>query len=85
MTETSYHGQTIFLTGPPMSGKTTTALLWSLQRPRPTVVLDWDQIRGILLTGDQLRKRPITDVTYTFAARSPRLRQPSSLLQEMIA
>jgi len=41
-------GRVFQLTGPPGSGKTTTALTWSLRRAHPTWVLDWDVVAGVL-------------------------------------
>lgn len=70
MTNSTYLGQTIFLTGPVTSGKTTTALLWSMRSER-RIALDWDDIAGILLVGDELRGHPPTDISsrYKFAAK----------------
>ena len=41
-------GAVIFLTGPPAAGKTTTALLWSVQRARPTWPVEWDATASAL-------------------------------------
>jgi hypothetical protein len=65
-------GQTFFVTGPPGCGKTTTAMLWSLRRPRPTFTLDWDTVRGVVVQADQLRGHASGDVSsqYRLAARA---------------
>lgn len=47
-------GFVIFLTGPPASGKTSTAFLWSLQRDRPTWPLEWDATAGALHAAHEL-------------------------------
>jgi predicted kinase len=47
-------GTLIFLTGPPGSGKTTTAMTWALHRARPTFVLDWDSVQSTLWAAVQV-------------------------------
>lgn len=71
MTTGTYRGQTIFLTGPLTAGKTTTALLWSIQQSERRIALDWDLIAGILLVGDELRGHHFADTSsrYQFAAK----------------
>jgi len=64
-------GATILLTGPPGAGKTRTALLWSLQRRRPTFALDWDPIASAIEVSDDLRGHAALDVDsrYQLAAK----------------
>jgi hypothetical protein len=71
MTESNQQGRTIFLTGPPLSGKTTTAQLWAMQRARATFAADWDDIQTTVMDSDLVRGRRLPDVTtrYRFAAR----------------
>src|SRR5882757_1185569 len=71
MTEANERGQTIFLTGPVVSGKTTTAQLWAMQRARATFAADWDDIQTTVLDSDLVRGHPLPDVVsrYRFAAR----------------
>ncbi|HZU72537.1 MAG TPA: hypothetical protein VE990_07170 [Acidimicrobiales bacterium] len=47
-------GRTIFLTGPPGSGKTTTGTQWALTRSRPTWWLEWDSIANSLAAAEEL-------------------------------
>lgn len=64
-------GLTILLAGPHGAGKTTTALRWSLERTRPTFVIDWDVIANTLATADVIAGRapmPISD-RYALAAQ----------------
>lgn len=70
MTEENERGQTIFLTGPTMSGKTTTGQLWAMQRARATFAADWDDIQATLMDADLVRGRPLPDAPsrYRFAA-----------------
>ena len=65
-------GHTFFVTGPPGCGKTTTAMLWSLRRPRPTFTLDWDTVRGVIVQADRLRGYDSGAVSsqYRLAARA---------------
>lgn len=67
----SDRGQTIFLTGPSASGKTTTAELWAMQRERATFAADWDDIQTTVMDSDRLRGLPLADAAsrYRFAAR----------------
>lgn len=71
MTEQREAGQTIFLTGPSLAGKTTTAELWAIQRPRATYAADWDGIQTTVMDSDVLRGQPLADAPtrYRFAAR----------------
>lgn len=71
MTEETERGQTIFLTGPTLSGKTTTAQQWAMQRARATFSADWDEIRATVRDADQLRGSLVPDdiAQYRFAAR----------------
>jgi hypothetical protein len=64
-------GETILMTGPPGAGKTTTAMVWAVQRPRPTFFVDWDAVRSVVVVGDQLEGRPARDLDaqYRLAAR----------------
>jgi hypothetical protein len=63
--------QTIFLTGPSLAGKTTTAQLWAMQRARATYSADWDDIQTTMMDSDLLRGRELADAPsrYRFAAR----------------
>lgn len=69
MTEPVTRGRTIFLTGPPLAGKTSTAMAWAAQRPHLTSALDWDQIQTTLF-GPRLQEGAgnISD-QYRFAAK----------------
>jgi hypothetical protein len=71
MTHENDHGQTIFLTGPSLAGKTTTAALWAMQRARATYAADWDDIQTTIMDSDMLRGQPLADMAtrYRFAAR----------------
>lgn len=69
MNDTSQRGQTIFLTGPPLAGKTSTAMKWAAERPRVTAPLDWDELHNVLFRGDRLRAATDVDARYRFAAR----------------
>jgi hypothetical protein len=64
-------GATIFLTGPPGSGKTTTALLWSVQRERPTFAIDIDAMCSVLDVAGDLQGHPPLDAEqrYLLAGR----------------
>ncbi|HEY9290235.1 MAG TPA: hypothetical protein VIP98_03040 [Microlunatus sp.] len=69
MTDATPYGETIFLTGPPLAGKTTTTMLWAERRSRLTSPLDWDQLQKTLF-GARLQDDPgqISN-QYRFAAR----------------
>jgi energy-coupling factor transporter ATP-binding protein EcfA2 len=54
-------GQVIFLTGPPGSGKTTTAMAWALSRSHPTWNLEWDSVRASLAVARQLGRGCLPD------------------------
>lgn len=71
MTAENERGQTIFLTGPTVSGKTTTGQLWAMHRARPTFAADWDEIQATLMDSDLLQGHPLSDAAsrYRFAAR----------------
>lgn len=69
MSETRQRGQVIFLTGPPLAGKTTTAMKWAAERPQVTAPLDWDELHGVLFRGDRLRAATDVDARYRFAAK----------------
>lgn len=62
-------GETILLTGPPLSGKTSRAVLWAEGRERLTSWIDWDQLTGTLFS-TRLRQEPamISD-HYRFSAK----------------
>jgi hypothetical protein len=62
-------GEVIFLTGPPLAGKTSTAMSWAQQRPRVTAPLDWDELHNLLFRGDQLQSSTDVDSRYRFAAK----------------
>jgi hypothetical protein len=47
------------MTGPAAAGKTSTALLWSVTRERPTFALDCDLARSVMLIADQLHGRAL--------------------------
>lgn len=67
----SSDGQLIFLTGPPGAGKTSTAFVWSMRRPRPTWPLEWDATSSALRMARQLGYSCLPDDTglrYALAA-----------------
>jgi hypothetical protein len=70
MTVGTERGQTIFLTGPTVSGKTTTGQLWAMQRARATFAADWDDIQATLMDSDLVRGNRPHDAAsrYRFAA-----------------
>ena len=63
-------GEVIFLTGPPLAGKTSTAMAWADRRSRVTAPLDWDELAAVLFRGDRLRDATDVDERYRFAART---------------
>jgi hypothetical protein len=69
VTAATPRGETILLTGPPLAGKTSTAMLWAAQRSRLTSPLDWDQLQKTLF-GARLQQDPgaVSD-QYRFAAK----------------
>lgn len=70
MSETGPRGQAIFLTGPPLAGKTTTAMKWAAERKQPTAPLDWDELHAVLFRGDNLRASTSVHNRYRFAAKT---------------
>jgi broad-specificity NMP kinase len=70
MSNSNERGEVIFLTGPPLAGKTTTAMAWARQRSRVTAPLDWDELHNLLFRGDRLRASTDVDDRYRFAART---------------
>ncbi|SDS32746.1 ATP-binding protein [Microlunatus soli] len=69
MSESKPRGQVIFLTGPTLAGKTTTAMAWAAQRSRITAPMDWDELRGTLFRGSRLQAADDISTEYRFAAR----------------
>lgn len=69
MSDPKPRGQVIFLTGPTLAGKTTTAMAWAAQRSRITAPMDWDQLRGTLFHGSRLQAADEISTQYRFAAR----------------
>lgn len=69
MSESVQRGQAIFLTGPPLAGKTSTAMAWAARRPQITAPLDWDELHNLLFRGDRLRAAIDVSDRYRFAAR----------------
>jgi hypothetical protein len=69
MSESKRRGDVIFLTGPPLAGKTSTAMAWAAQRPRVTAPLDWDELHNVLFRGNRLRSSTDVHNRYRFAAR----------------
>ncbi|QDP97690.1 hypothetical protein FOE78_18835 [Microlunatus elymi] len=69
MTAAAPRGETILLTGPPLAGKTSTAVWWAERRARRTSPLDWDQLQKTLF-GPRLNQDPdqISN-QYRFAAK----------------
>jgi hypothetical protein len=70
MSATKQRGETIFLTGPPLAGKTSTGVTWVEQRPRVTAFLDWDELHNVLFRGDRLRAASDVHERYMFAAKT---------------
>jgi len=69
MNDSRQRGQAIFLTGPPLAGKTTTAMKWAAERPQVTAPLDWDELHNVLFRGDRLHGATDVDARYRFAAK----------------
>lgn len=69
VSETQHRGRAIFLTGPPLAGKTSTAMRWAAERPRVTAPLDWDELHNVLFRGDRLRQASDVHARYRFAAK----------------
>ncbi|GAB3758142.1 hypothetical protein GCM10028864_43100 [Microlunatus parietis] len=69
VSEMKQHGQAILLTGPPLAGKTSTAMKWAEQRPRTTAPLDWDELRSVLFRGQRVQSLTDVSLQYRFAAK----------------